>query len=364
MSSQEFDSSSSSEDEVERAVQEIMEDEERLERECLSPPPKRKRKGKERAPKRNEGENNMWDELKRLQQELSVLKNPKSKDIDVNVGQSTSGRKVKQLSSATITGPQVGQTQAAQIQQNDDAAQIQQNDAAQVQQNQTGENQDEITISANDTANDPLQWELENQSEEDSDEDQEVVIDDKMFETLVEAVDINGEEEVPGAPITQSWADKINLAWKTKVGKTNHSTLLKKYRTPSNLDGLKIPSMNNAIWKLCNKWQKKADLNMAASQRTLIKVVSAVLGIQTVCTTSSVASQQVLMQTTADIVTLLGKVNREISLRRKISARSVLVGDYKSLATTTKETEENLFGDNPTQDIKDVNIRRKIERSG
>ena len=41
-----------------------------------------------------------------------------------------------------------------------------------------------------------------------------------------------------------------------------------------------------------------------------------------------------------------------------ISARSVLV-DYNSLATTTKETEENLFGYNLTQDIKDANIRRK-----
>ena len=66
------------------------------------------------------------------------------------------------------------------------------------------------------------------------------------------------------------------------------------------------------------------------------------------------------MQTTADIVSMLGKVNREMASKRKISARPVLLGDYKSLATTTEASGENLFGDNLTQDIKDVNIRRKI----
>ena len=43
---------------------------------------------------------------------------------------------------------------------------------------------------------------------------------------------------------------------------------------------LKVPQLNTEIWKLCNKWQRKADLNMSAAQRTIIKVVSAVLQLQ------------------------------------------------------------------------------------
>ena len=39
---------------------------------------------------------------------------------------------------------------------------------------------------------------------------------------------------------------------------------------------------------------------------------------------------------------------------------SIYTVRFELLDTTTKETEENLFGDNLTQDIKDVNIRRKI----
>jgi hypothetical protein len=171
-----------------------------------------------------------------------------------------------------------------------------------------------------------------------------------MFENMVGAVDIQGDDEVPGVPLAQIWADKINLAWTTKIGKTAQNFLMQKYRTPSNLNKLKVPQMNNEIWKLCNKWQKKADLQMGAAQRTLIKVVSAVLQLQnSTASLMSIATRQVAMQTTADIVALLGKVNRELAAKRKISARPVLSGDYKSLATTTKVSGDNLFGDTLTQ---------------
>ena len=60
---------------------------------------------------------------------------------------SNSQTKVKQLSSATITGPHIGASQAAQTQLTETAAQIQQNEnAAQLRQNQNDE--DEISISA------------------------------------------------------------------------------------------------------------------------------------------------------------------------------------------------------------------------
>ena len=250
--------------------------------------------------------------------------------------------KSKQPSSATVVSPKVPTNVPKDVAQSTvDPAEV-------------------VTLSVDD--NDPLRKELERSDEE---MDLETSDDENdggdMFENLVGAVDIQGSDEVPGVPLAQIWADKINLAWKTKIGKTAHNFLMQKYRTPSNLDALKVPQMNSEIWKLCNKWQRKADLNMSAAQRTLIKVVSAVVQLQNSTTIgASRATRQIALQTTADVVALLGKVNRELAAKRKLSARPVLVGDYKSLATTTKESTENLFGDTLTQDIKDVNIRRKI----
>ena len=72
------------------------------------------------------------------------------------------------------------------------------------------------------------------------------------------------------------------------------------------------------------------------------------------------STRQVAMQTVADITSLLGKVNRDITLKRKTMIRPALKGDFKTLSTSTTATE-NLFGDNLTQAIKDIQVKRKIE---
>ena len=74
-----------------------------------------------------------------------------------------------------------------------------------------------------------------------------------------------------------NWAKKLNSAWKTKQSKTYIAGIMQKYRTPSNLTDFRIPKMNKDIWDLCTKWHRKADLNMSASQRALVKATTAVL---------------------------------------------------------------------------------------
>ena len=403
-------SSSSSNEDVgtDMVIEDILENTEQQEEQEAQPGPSRPKKPKKSS--KREG-NHMWSELKRLQNELNALKRPPAQNtgenpsIDIDVGpqvrpqvtQLRSSASQSQLRSAnqsqlrSAQTPQLSTSASSRTQTVSSAQGLSTSTRTQASSatitsaqglgnpthatlppSSQADRLDTFTIHATDH-HDPLQDEIavaahEQQlldvEEDDGDSDEEHNDDDGMFEDLVNSVDIAGDEEIPGEPVPQIWADKINQAWKTKLGRTTHNAMLQKYRIPSNLE-LKIPQMNNEIWKLCNKWQKKADLNMAASQRTLTKVVTAVLGLQSVFgSNASQMAKQVVFQTTADIVSLLGKVNRELSLKRKISARSVLVGDYKSLATITKDSEENLFGDTLTQDIKDVNIRRKIGEFG
>ena len=197
-----------------------------------------------------------------------------------------------------------------------------------------------------------------NDVSDDSSEEEED--DGNFFEAMVDAIDIRGDEDIPGGALVQTWAEKINLAWTTKVSKTALNNLLKKYRTPSNLTDMKIPKMNKEIWRLIDKWQKKADITLAQSQRCLIKAATAALNLHDNLATLPRATRQVAMQTTADIVSLLGKVNREIISKRKTMTRPNLKGDFKYLSSSTNTTE-NLFGDNLTQDIKDIQVKRKIE---
>ena len=122
--------------------------------------------------------------------------------------------------------------------------------------------------------------------------------------------------------------------------------------------------MNLEIWRLISRWQKRSDLLMGQSQKLLLKVVAAVLRLTNLC--ESLADKQckkVALQTTIDIVTLCGRVNGEISQRRKTAVKPCLKQEFKVLATSTKVSDK-LFGDNITQDIKDVQVKKKIEEPG
>lgn len=389
-------------------VEDIMEDQEILQQQEI-------KNGKQKAPKKatkTETNIDMWGEIQRLQQELNALKRPrqecnpastecapKKKKVDfVNITVNSNGgaydrpessrkmsdkqlssakesplssAKSKQLSSATskqlssVSVSPLKLTSLAKVKLS--SSQQQSND---VHSHITDED-DDVNIHDEHFDNDPLRAEaeeiqraitenLEENEEVSSDEDEGEVEGGDIFADLVGGVSVEGDNDRPGPPLTQIWADKLNLAWKTKMNKSAHVHLLQKYKVASNLDALKVPAVNKEIWKPLNKWQKKADLNMTSCQRSLMCVVSAVLKLHDFITPLARATRQIAMQTSADIVSLLGKVNRELMQRRKVSARSVLIGDYKSLATTTEASAENLFGDNLTQDIKDVNIRRKI----
>ena len=69
--------------------------------------------------------------------------------------------------------------------------------------------------------------------------------------------------------------------------------------------------MNKEIWRLCDKFQRKNDINLAQSQRCLVKATTGVLNLHEHFAKLPRATRQLAMQTTADVVSLLGQVNRE-----------------------------------------------------
>ena len=349
---------SHTQDETTEAIDAFLDENERLEeqeQEFLQL--RREGKGKQNAPKNPQPDLNtaMWKEIRRLQGELESLKRPredapsatssaKRKKTEIDVSGDTgafdrpsSSRHTeveikpkgsrKQLSSAKSSqlssASNVTQLRSANLSQLSSATGSTQNENQEdaVQLHEVEDNDDPLRVETDEIQRNADPQEPEEEDEVSSDEDEIDVPDEtNIFANLVEGVNIEGDSERPGPAITQVWADKINLAWKTKIGKLTHTALLQKYKTASNLTALAVPQVNKEIWKPLNKWQKKADLNMTSCQRSLIGVVSAVLKLHDNVRTLDRETRQTAMQTAADIVSLLGKVNRELMARRKISA--------------------------------------------
>ena len=325
----------------------ILDESEKLEQEAKSP----RNRGKQRVSKRDESyKQNFAKLISDMQAEINSLKRsrrsestsaaaPSKKvkiDIDNNSGafdrpsgsgykkpsstskQLSSVTKKSQLSSATVTKQlktanqtRLSPKKVSPEERPQGSVEESTHDVAE----QIIENDDAITIQAGEN-DDPLVQELHDNAVSDVDmenstEDEE----DDIFEDMVEAIDIRGEDDLPGEALPETWAAKINLAWKTKLAKSAFNVLLQKYKTPSNLTAFKVPKMNSEMWRLIGKWQRKSDLSLSGSQRALVKAATAALKLHDYFGEMPRSTRQVAMQNTADIISLIGKVNRDITLK-------------------------------------------------
>ena len=102
---------------------------------------------------------------------------------------------------------------------------------------------------------------------------------DNEVSSIIDTLNVCGDEETLGPPIHQAWADKVLKAWDTKQTYTSIKNVHEKYKLPSNCAVVKPPKMNIEMWRLLDKWQKKSDLQFSGIQKTLTKVVAATLNL-------------------------------------------------------------------------------------
>lgn len=166
-------------------------------------------------------------------------------------------------------------------------------------------------------------------------------------------------EDNKGPAVDNTWGKIVNQNWSCKKDKESMKKLRSLYPIPSNCE-LIVPKLNIELWQLISSTQRKSDVTFSQIQRNLTASVAASLSIAT-DVLSNKFNKENIIQTTANMVALLGEASNEISKKRKLFIRSVLKDEYKDLTSLTTETTENLFGDNLSQNIKDLNLRNKLK---
>lgn len=166
-------------------------------------------------------------------------------------------------------------------------------------------------------------------------------------------------EDNKGPAVDNNWGNIVNQNWSCKKDEDSMKKLRSLYPIPSNCE-LIVPKLNIELWELINSTQRKSDVTFSQIQRNLTASVAASLAIATDVLSNKFDKKNII-QTTANLVALLGEASSEISKKRKLFIRSVLKDEYKDLTSLTTETTKNLFGDNLAQNIKDLNLRNKLE---
>ena len=151
-----------------------------------------------------------------------------------------------------------------------------------------------------------------------------------------------------GPAISQSLANLINTAC-TSPCVTD--LLVEKCRLPENCEKLAAPRVNNEIWKILNKRTQGYDKafsdikNLVAAGMTSVIQLADIVKYQ-------ISSNSEAKDLITNIITLMGQVQFNLSLRRRYMIRPQLKKKYSNLCNINMPITTNLFGDDIARDIK------------
>ena len=66
------------------------------------------------------------------------------------------------------------------------------------------------------------------------------------------------------------------------------------------------------------------------------------------------------LQTCIDIMAMMSQASREMSIERRGFSKAVIQPEFKDLCNKTRPITKSLFGDNVTQDMKDIKLINKL----
>ena len=128
-----------------------------------------------------------------------------------------------------------------------------------------------------------------------------------------------------GEPILQNLADRVHTYWETNLqnAKSLHlviNKLSETYRKPSNCDRLKLPLINEAIYKSLSPAAKRHDADLAEIQKHLMVATKASIELaQSVLEAdnkSIMVDSKVLIRHILNTLTVLGATHSKLNNRR------------------------------------------------
>jgi len=185
-------------------------------------------------------------------------------------------------------------------------------------------------------------------------------------ETIFSNIKIINSEESKGDKISDEWAKIIKESFYSKKDKEDVKKLRESFPVPNNYS-MPTPKLNVEIWQLLNSYQKRSDVSMSMIQRNIIAATSGVVSLVQDVISKNKIDKKKLIQKSTDIIGLLGVASKEVSLKRKLFIRSALKDEYKDLVSVNNNDEkiekdsDKLFGDNLSDNIKDLKLRNKLK---
>lgn len=179
-----------------------------------------------------------------------------------------------------------------------------------------------------------------------------------MFEGTSDTEKVENEDEpwdLPklkgpekGPAISQSLAILINTACTSPCAT---DSIVEKYKIPSNCEKLVSPLVNSEIWKLMPKSSQSYDKSFAEIQNLVATGVVPIIELFKLVKPHVIDNQEA-KTLFSDVITLLGQVQFQLSIKRRYMIRPNLKKKYQALCNIATPISTQLFGDDLAKSIK------------
>ena len=192
----------------------------------------------------------------------------------------------------------------------------------------------------------------------DSEEDGEVEI---SCESEVSDLEDWGTNDMPkGGKIDEELAQAVKAGLSNPIPEGKIKEIIQDHPEPENCPFLKVPAMNNEIWKVLPKFQRKKDVKSQNLQELTMKSLTASIQMKNLMKQARKEGKTIDTKECERICNHLIKMNtktvKDLNNKRREETRPFLNDELKALCNKNQgfDGNEMLFGDNLPQKIEEL----------
>ena len=183
-----------------------------------------------------------------------------------------------------------------------------------------------------------------------------------ILNTMAKAVN---QSEKTGPEIDDKLSEVVTQYLERGMDRDSLEKIQEKILRPQNCERLKVVRVNPPIFNNVSKDTKQEDLCLQKVQRPLISGITNLVALLNQMLTAAKnkvesPSNATLMTTISQTIGILCDSSHELDLRRRWLFKSEMKEEYKALCSESNPVKGELFGDQLSQSVKDLNETNKV----
>lgn len=169
--------------------------------------------------------------------------------------------------------------------------------------------------------------------------------------------------EVCSHELDEGLAESINSIFREGLSEESLQSISKDISRPGNCPALCTVRVNDLIWKIISPQAQSRDRSFQNVQTHLVKGSTLLAQmLEHINGMNEGEDRTKLLQMGLDSLALLGHTNRQLINRRRETLRPEIQHDYGHLCSSSVPFTDKLFGDNVSQNVKDIQDIKRVER--